>query len=194
MTLRTFAALAVVTLAPAVAHAQVGIFVTPIAMRISNSTSDPGIYSFLGQNVKSRFFYGVNLGAYYDVKTPALPVRVGAEIRDSILHANNASINNFNLGLRISGKPFHNAFKPYIEPFAGLGTTEAPNTAIHVSKGEYGVYGGLDYETRHHIDIRAIEVGYGSVVTASSETIGGSLTVPAATFFSISAGFVIRIP
>ncbi len=98
------------------------------------------------------------------------------------------------MGVRISGQPFHNALKPYIEPVAGVGSSEAPFTAIRVTKAEYGAYAGLDYATHHHIDFRLVEIGYSSLITASSETIGGTASVPAASILTVSTGFVFRFP
>jgi hypothetical protein len=76
----------------------------------------------------------------------------------------------------------------------GVGTSRAPYTAIHVNKTEYGVYGGLDYQTRHHIDFRALEIGYTQLITASSETIGASGVIPSSTLLTVSTGFVVRFP
>ena len=175
------------------ASAQTGLYLNPIAMRISNSVADHGTFAFLGQNSTSAMFYGEEFGAYYDFKTP-YAFKAGIDLRDSNLHGNSASLNNFLFGLRISGQPFHNGFKPYIEPAAGVGSSKAPYTAIRVSKGEYGVYAGLDYATHHHIDFRLFEVGYGQLTTASSETIGGTAVVPTSTIVSFSTGLVFRFP
>ena len=180
--------------APLAVHAQTGLYLNPIAQRISNSTADHGTFAFLGDGVTSRMFYGVNIGGYYDFKTP-YPFHAGLDVRDSIMHGNDAFLNNFLVGVRISGKPFHNhAWKPYVEPVIGAGTSEAPHTETHVTKVEYGVYAGLDYETHHHIDFRAIEIGYTGLSTASSGTIGDSTTIPTSQIISISTGFVFRFP
>jgi len=195
MKLRSLVVAVVVAVAPVVAHAQTGLFLNPIAMRISNSTPDTGLFAFLGQNSTSHMFYGPEFGGYYDFKTP-YDFKAGIEMRDSIVHGGSASLNSFLVGVRLSGKPFHKPWKPYVEPFVGVGTSEAPNTAIHVSKAQYGLFAGLDYETHHHIDFRAVEIGYSSLKTASSQTIGGNVTttIPAATVLSISTGLVFRFP
>jgi len=180
--------------APLAADAQTGLYLNPIAQRISNSTADHGTFAFLGDGVTSRMFYGVNIGGYYDFKTP-YPFHAGLDVRDSIMHGNDAFLNNFLVGVRISGRPFRNeAWKPYVEPVIGAGTSEAPHTETHVTKVEYGVYAGLDYATHHHIDFRAIEIGYTGLRTASSGTIGDSASIPAASIISISSGFVFRFP
>jgi hypothetical protein len=196
MKLRSLVIVLTVALAPLAGHAQVGLFLNPIAMRVSNSTADHGLFAFLGDGKTSQMFYGPEFGAYYDFKTP-YTFHAGVEMRDSIVHGNSASLNSFEVGLRLSGKPFTHPWKPYVEPFIGAGTSEAPLTAIHVTKAKYGVYAGLDYETHHHIDFRAIEIGYSSLKTASSVTIGGggtSNTFPSSTILSISTGLVFRFP
>jgi hypothetical protein len=195
MKLRSLVVAVVLAVAPVVSHAQTGLFLNPIAMRISNSTKDSGLFAFLGQNSTSHMFYGPEFGGYYDFKTP-YAFKAGIELRDSIVHGGNASLNTFLMGVRISGKPFKKPWKPYIEPFIGAGTSEAPYTAIHVTKAQGGVFVGLDYETHHHIDFRAVEIGYSSLKTASSQTIGGNVntTIPASTILSFSTGLVFRFP
>ena len=196
MKVRSFLVAAATLLTSAALHAQYGgLYVTPIAIRISNSTADSGTFAFLGQNVTSRVFWGVNFGGYYDVKRND-KIAIGGDVRDSILHGNNAGLNNFLVGLRIS-RPAPERLRPYVEPFVGAGTSRAPETTIHVTKIEYGVFAGLDYALGHHVDFRVIEVGYGSLSTASSVTIGGggtSLTYPSATLLNFSSGLVFRIP
>jgi len=194
MKLRSLIVALAVAIAPVAIHAQTGLYLNPIAMRISSSTADSGTFSFLGTGVKSRMFYGVNIGGYYDFKTP-YAFHAGLDVHDSILHSNGASLNNFLVGVRFSGKPFHNtAWKPYVEPVIGAGTSEAPATNVHVTKFEYGIYGGLDYATHHHLDFRVLELGYSGLRTASSQTIGNSASIPAVGILTISSGFVFRFP
>jgi hypothetical protein len=194
MKLRSLIVALAVAIAPAALHAQTGLYLNPIAMHISNSTPDYGTFAFLGSGVTSRMFYGVNMGGYYDFKTP-YPFHAGLDVRDSILHSNDAFLNNFLVGVRISAKPFHNpAWKPYIEPVIGAGTSEAPATNVHVTKFEYGIYGGLDYATHHHLDFRIVELGYSGLRTASSQTIGDSASIPAVGILTVSTGFVFRFP
>lgn len=196
MKLRSLVVVVVILLASlaATARAQTGLYLNPIAMRISNSTADNGLFAFLGQNSTSHMFYGESFGAYYDFKTP-YPFRAGVDVRDAILHGGSAAINSFQVGVRLSGHPFHNAgWKPYIEPYVGAGTTRAPSVTIRVTKPEFGALAGIDYQTHHHIDFRAIEIGYSKLITASSETIGGSDVIPTSTLYTVSTGFVIRFP
>lgn len=193
MKLRSLIVAVAVAVAPIALHAQTGLYLNPIAQRISISTADHGTFAFLGDGVTSRMFYGVNMGAYHDFKTP-YSFKAGLDVRDSVLHGNDALLNNFLIGVRISGKPFNNNWKPYIEPVIGAGTSRAPRTTLHVTKFEYGLYGGLDYTTQHHIDFRVVEIGYTGLRTASSQTIGVSASIPAASILSVSTGFVFRFP
>ncbi len=193
MTLRSLIVFAVLAVAPAAASAQTGLYLNPIAIRVSNSVADKGTFAFLGQNQTAQTFWGVNFGGYFDFKNPR-PIKFGLDMRDSILHGSGASLNNFLVGIRISGRPFNNALKPYIEPVVGEGHSRAPFTAITVGKVEYGAFAGVDYATSHHIDFRLVEVGYQSLITASSETIGGTATIPSSTMLSVSTGLVFRFP
>ena len=193
MKLRSLILAIAVAIAPVAIQAQTGLYLNPVAMRVSNSTADHGTFAFLGNGGTSAMFYGVNMGAYHDFKTP-YAFKAGLDVRDSILHSNDAFLNNFLVGVRFSGKPFHNNWKPYLEPVIGAGTSRAPATTLAVTKFEYGLLGGLDYSTHHHIDFRVVEVGYSGLRTASSQTIGNSAQIPAAQIITISSGFVFRFP
>jgi hypothetical protein len=198
MNVRSLIVGVLIAAAPIAIHAQTGIYVNPMAMRISTAKADSGLYAFLGQNSTSAVFWGVNFGAYHDFKTP-YSFMAGLDVHDSILHGNGAEINNFDAGLRISGHPSanHVGFKPYIEPFIGSATTRAPFTVIRQTRLEYGVSGGVDYETHHHVDFRLIEVGYTSLTTISTETTGGAppnTPIPGSQGITFSAGFVFRFP
>ena len=174
-------------------QAQTGLYLNPIAMRISNTVADKGTFAFLGQNSTSQIFYGVNFGAYHDFIIP-YPFKVGLELRDSYLHGAGAVLNNFLIGVRLASKPFQNHLKLYIEPFFGDGKSGAPFTVFRIGKVEYGAFAGVDYQTHKHIDFRLLEVGYSSLITASSETIGGTGAVPASTIVSFTSGLVFRFP
>jgi hypothetical protein len=193
MKLRSLLFFVAMAVAPAAAHAQTGLYLNPIAQHITNSVGDKSTFAFLGQNSTSQMFWGIQFGVYSDFKTP-YPFKLGLELRDSILHGSGASLNNFLVGIRIAGKPFDNPIKIYIEPVLGSGSSKAPFTAIRLNKIEYGGYAGVDYETHHHIDFRLLEIGYTSLDTASSETIGGGAAVPSSNILSISTGFVFRFP
>jgi hypothetical protein len=175
------------------AQGNFGLYLNPIAIRASNSYADSGPYAFLGQNSTSQVFYGYDLGGFYDFFHSG-SLATGFDMRFSDLHANNALLKSFLVGLRVSGQPFARPFKPYIQVSVGEGSTKAPNSTIHIGKLDYGVFGGVDYRLGRHVDFRAIEIGYGSLTTASTATVGagGTVAIPAATLISFSSGLVFR--
>jgi hypothetical protein len=191
--LRLLVAVVGLALATVAAHAQFGIYVNPIAIRVSNSTADSGPFAFLGQNSKSQMFYGLNLGSYYNLLQQA-KTEAGIDIRDSIVHGNSASLNSFLVGARLAVSPFHRPIKPYLQASIGAGTSRAATNPVHITKAQYGVYVGADYPLNHHVDLRVLEVGYSSLITASSATIGGTATIPASNLLSFSTGVVLRFP
>jgi hypothetical protein len=171
----------------------VGLYLNPIAIRASNSVADTGPYAFLGQNSTSQVFYGYNLGGYYDFYHSG-SMAAGFDMRFSDLHANNAMLKNFLVGVRVSGEPFSRPFKPYVEATIGDGSTKAPNSTIHISKVNYAVFGGVDYTLARHVDFRVFEIGYGSLTTVSSATVGagGNIAIPSSTLLHFSSGLVFR--
>jgi hypothetical protein len=202
MKLRYLATVVVLALTTVAAYAQthetptqgnVGLYFNPIAIRASNSYADSGPYAFLGQNSTSQVFYGYDLGGTYDFFHSG-SLATGFDVRYSDLHANNALLKSFLVGIRVSGHPFVRPLKPYIQVSVGSGTTKAPDSTIHISKLDYGVFGGVDYTLARHVDFRAIEIGYGSLTTVSSATVGagGTVAIPAATLISFSSGLVFR--
>jgi len=193
MKLRSIAAVAVLAFATVAAHAQTGLYFNPVAIRVSNPTADIGPQAFLGQNSTSQVFYGYDFGGYYDFFQSG-PLSAGFDVRESDLHANNAMLRSFLVGARVSAKPFTRPIKPYAQFSFGLGTTKAPSSTVHVSKFDYVLYGGIDYTLQKHIDFRVVEIGYGSVTTVSTATVGGGGTqyIPASTQISFSSGLVFR--
>lgn len=172
---------------------QVGLYLNPVALRISNSVKDTSTFAFLGTGETSRLFWGVNYGAYYDFVQSG-SITVGADLRGSDLHANNASIKDLMVGVRVSGQAGHSAWRPYAEAMIGGGWTKAPTSAVSVRKVQYRIYGGLDRPIAKHVDLRAIEVGYGTLQTISSATVGagGNVAIPASSILSFSSGLVFR--
>ena len=182
-------ALAITTIA---AHAQIGIYVNPVASRISNSTADTGPYAFLGSGQTSQIFGGVDFGAYYDFAHFS-KADVGVDLRDAFEHGNNASLNSFLVGLRLAAKPMSfGGLKPYAQFSVGEGRTKAPKSDAHINRLQYGVFVGVDKALAKHVDWRIVEVSYGSVDTISSHTFGGPIPIPAARILTFSTGFVFR--
>jgi hypothetical protein len=191
MKLRLFAAVVCLALSTAAAHAQVGLYFNPVYNHISNSVADTGPFAFLGNNSKSNSFYGVDFGGYYDFVHSG-KLAVGVDLRDSILHGNSAAINSFLFGVRVSASPFVRPFKPYAEFQVGVGTTRPPTNVRKTTREQFGALAGVDYTIAKHVDWRIAEIGYSSLTTVSSETIGGTSSIPASHIISASTGLVFR--
>jgi hypothetical protein len=198
MKLRYFATVVVLALTTVVAHAQIqnqiGLYINPIATNVSNSKLDTSTFAFLGPTSTSRTFWGVDLGGYDDFYHATNGITAGIDIRWDDLHANNASLKEFLIGVRVSGKPFSLPIKPYIQASVGEGATKAPHSIISVKKVDYRISGGLDYTLQRHIDFRVIEVGYGQLTTISSATVGGGgdVAIPQSNMLTFSSGLVFR--
>jgi len=192
MKLRFLAVAALLAASALTARAQIGLYFNPVVSRISNSTADTGPFAFLGSGDKSQIFGGVDFGGYYDFVHYA-KFDIGADMRDTIQHGNNASINSFLVGLHLEAKPMAHSLKPYAQFSVGDGRTRAPASTVHVNKLEYVFSAGVDRPLNRHVDWRILEVGYGSVTTISSNTYGGE-KIPAARLLNFSTGFVFRIP
>lgn len=169
-----------------------GLYLNPLATRFSNSQTDNSTSSFLGPNTTSRVFWGLQMGGYYDFFHSG-PLTAGFTMRWSDQHGNNAAIRNFQVGLRVSGA-VGTRLHPYAEVTVGDASTKPESATVRVNKAAYTVYGGADYSLAKHVDFRAIEVGYGSVNTASQSTVGAGAgaNYPASTLLSFSSGFVFR--
>lgn len=191
MKFRFIALVVCLSLTTVAAQAQFGLYLNPIATRVSNSQADTGPFAFLGANSTSRMFYGVDMGGYYNFYQQG-KTEVGVDIRDSIVHGNSASLNSFMVGLRAATQPFKNPLKPYIQASVGVGTTRPPTSTVRVNRAQYGVFAGADYPIGRHVDFRVVEVGFNSLETASSSTIGGTSNIPASRLLSFSTGFVFR--
>jgi hypothetical protein len=195
MKLRYLATVVLLALTTVAAHAQagVGLYFNPVAIRASNSVADSSSYAFLGQNSTSQVFYGYDIGAFWDFYH-AGKVAVGMDMRYADLHANNALLRDFLVGVRVSGQPFKRPFKPYVMASFGDGTTKAPLSTVHVSKLDYGFFGGVDYSLGKHVDFRVAEIGYGALTTVSSGTVGGggNTFFPADKMLNFSSGLVFR--
>jgi hypothetical protein len=181
-------ALALTTIA---AHAQIGIYVNPVVSRISNSVADTGPYAFLGDGQTSQIFGGVDFGGYYEFAHYS-KFDVSADMRDAIQHGNNASLNSFLVGLRVAAHPMAFGLKPYGQFSVGAGRTRPPLSDAHITRLQYGIFGGLDRSLNKHVDWRVVEISYGSVGTISSQTFEGPTPIPSAKILGFSTGFVFR--
>jgi hypothetical protein len=181
-------ALAFTTIA---AHAQIGLYFNPVVSRISNSVADTGPYAFLGDGQTSQIFGGVDFGGYYEFAHYS-KFDVSADMRDAIQHGNNASLNSFMVGLRVAAHPIAFGLKPYGQFSIGAGRTRPPLSDAHITRTQYGFYGGIDKALNKHIDWRIVEISYGSVTTISSQTFEGPTPIPSAKILGFSTGFVFR--
>jgi hypothetical protein len=176
-----------------VGSGDVGLFVNPVGVHITNSKADTGPFAFLGDNTTARWFWGANIGGYVNFYHHP-KYDAGIDIRDSIVSGNNANLNSFMVGGRIIAKPIAEKFKPYLQVSVGVGSSKPPHSTVHLSRFEYGIFGGLDYTLSKHVDFRAFELGYGSVSTISSGNFNGSTSFPNSRLFSVSSGLVFRVP
>jgi hypothetical protein len=176
-----------------VGSGDVGLYVNPIGIHITNSKADSGPFAFLGDNTTSRTFYGVGIGGYVNF-FHAPKFDAGIDIRDMIVSGNGARLNSFLVGGRVIAKPLANSFKPYLQLSVGAGSSKPPTSSVHLTRLQYGIFGGIDYTLAKHVDFRMFELGYGSVSTVSSGNFNGTTTFPASRLFSISTGLVFRIP
>ncbi len=197
MKLHRVAPAVVLALAAVASHAQsqgnFGLYLNPLATRISNSQADTGPFNFLGANTTSRMFWGFQMGGYYDFFHSG-PLAAGFTVRFSDEHANNAGIRNFQVGLRLAANS-SSRLKPYLEATVGDGSTKPPAATVRISKAAYDIYGGVDYSLAKHVDLRAFEIGYGSLNTVSSTTVGGAAGAtpyPSSKLLSFSSGLVFR--
>jgi len=191
MKFRLLAVVIALSLTTIAAHAQVGLYLNPIAIRVSNAKADTGPFAFLGENSTSNMFYGVDFGGYYNFYHQG-KTEVGVDMRDIIVHGDRASLNSFLVGVRVAARPFRMPLKPYIQGSVGAGTTRPATTTVRTTRAQFGIFGGADYELNHHVDFRVVEVGFNSVTTASSSTIAGIGDLPASRMLSVSTGFVFR--
>jgi len=186
-------ALAIALTSAVAARAQVAaLYLNPVAERISNSKVDNTVYSLLGPNTTSRIFYGFDLGGYYDVVLPKKPFMAGVDIRNTLVHANNASLDVFQFGLKLSATVTPR-LTPYIEPYGGIASSRASTANLHVTKDQYGVLAGADYLLGHRVSWRVFEAGYGSVATTSQSTVGGQAAYPSSKVINFSSGLTFRV-
>lgn len=185
-------------LLPVSAHGQIGVYVNPIATRVSNSQPDTGQFAFLGAGNTSQVFWGANIGGYYDF-AHGKNVDVGIDLRDSIQGWNTGRMNNFLIGARVVATTISPKWRPYVELSGGVGTTRAPHQSIKTSRARYGIFAGADYKLGRYVDARVFEIGYGSLTTTSSAAVPNvpignpNPNYPSSGLLSFSAGLVFRI-
>lgn len=181
-------------LATCSAHAQIGVYATPIFTRATNAKPDSGDFSFLGAGATSRVFSGFGFGAYDDLFHSGR-IDAGIDMRASIQNGNGAHLNQFLVGARVAFRPASVPIKPYVELYGGVGGTRAALNPLYANKPEFGVATGLDYHLRRHVDFRVIEVGVSSLQAISSGLVQGTTALPpSARLLNVSTGIVFRFP
>jgi hypothetical protein len=199
--------LAVVAVATSVsAHAQVGVYGMFTVDRLSNIASSPlPAPTTSGPNARNNTAdpIGGTGGIYYDFLKLG-PVKLGADLRGSILTTKRGANVNFNdSGTRIYSAlggvraVFHTPIaplKPYIQGSVGLGrsdyglsNTTSSGQVILYNNFEYIGLAGLDIKLLPIMDWRVAELGYGGLNPFG--TYGHNYPIK-----QVSMGFVFHLP
>ncbi len=102
----------------------VGLYVNPVGIHITNSQADSGVFAFLGDNKTSRMFWGATFGGYVNfIHNPKFDA--GIDFRDTAVTGNNANLNSFLVGGRILPKPIAEKFQALFAGIGGGGEFEA---------------------------------------------------------------------
>jgi hypothetical protein len=199
--------LAAVAIATTVsAHAQLGIYGEFTVNRLSNIASSPlAPPSIPAANAPANSVdpLGGTGGIYYDFLKLG-PIKLGADLRGSILTTKRGAYINFNgPGARIYSSlggiraAFHTPLaplKPYIQVSAGLGRSDyglfssgssSPN-AMH-NNFEYEGLAGLDVKLLPVLDWRVAELGYGGLSSFGTNSHNYPIK-------QVSMGFVFHLP
>lgn len=189
----TFALAASMLLLAAPAFAQLGIYGTFDAERMSQPSSTSATY---GPLVSTNPIGGTG-GIYYDFKTLG-PLRLGADVRGTIVTTKRgAQANADGSGARINSVlggvrgVFHTPLvplRPYVQFSAGLGRSNYGLYGPTLYNGfEYHAYAGLDIRLASLLDIRAVELGYGGLT--GSGPASGTYQLK-----SVGVGIVVHLP
>jgi hypothetical protein len=198
---------AVAVCSTASAHAQLGVYGMFTVDRLNNIASSP-----LPQvttdpaNVRADSVdpLGGTAGVYYDFMKLG-PVRLGADLRGSIMSTKRGAYENFNgPGARIYSTlggiraVFHTPFaplKPYIQGSVGLGRSDyglysggvggTPNQIYN--NFEYEGLAGLDIKLLPYMDYRVVELGYGGLDPFGANSHNYPIK-------QVSMGFVFHLP
>jgi hypothetical protein len=170
--------LAVATFVTASAQAQFGVYGTFTATRMSGIKSSPEAAGFSGVNNSVSPLGGTG-GIYYDFLKLG-PVKLGADLRGSIVNTKRGAFTNANgggarinsalFGVRASfHAPIMRSFvKPYIQASAGIGSTNygllyGANGVTLRTNFEYMGFAGVDIPILPIMDFRLVEVGIGGL-------------------------------
>jgi hypothetical protein len=196
---------AVAVAIPVSAYAQAGVYGMFTVDRLSNIVSSPLPGNTGTPRLNTVDPLGGTGGVYYDFMKLG-PVRLGADLRGSILTTKRGAYVNFNEGgARIYSAlggvrgVFHTPFaplKPYIQISAGLGrsdyglsntSTATPGKIILYNNFEYEGLAGLDIKLLPIMDWRVAEFGYGGLDPFGANSHNYPIK-------QVSMGFVFHLP
>ena len=193
--------LAVATFAAATAQAQLGVYGTFTASKLGNLKSSPAAAGFSGVNNDVSPLGGTG-GIYYDFLKVG-PVKLGADLRGTILTTKRGAFTNYNAGgARINSALFgvravfhaplfHLPLRPYLQASAGLGNSNygllyGNGVTLH-NNFEYMGYAGVDIPVLPIMDFRLVELGIGGLDPFGSSSHNYSLQ-------TVSSGLVFHLP
>jgi hypothetical protein len=184
----------------AVAQAQVGVYGTYSASRLSGITcfaTAPAACSSGGGVVSPS---GLQGGVYYDFKSYG-PVRLGGDLRYGSFHSNKSAssasggknstnANTVLAGVRATFKTPFVPLKPYVEAAGGWTRSDVTEVAhTYDNFAQYEVFAGADIKVLPIVDVRAIALGIGNMNRFGTGTGPGSVAVK-----TIAAGLVFHLP
>jgi hypothetical protein len=194
--------LAVATFATATVQAQLGVYGTFTATRMSGIKSSPEASNPSALNNSVEPLGGTG-GIYYDFHKLG-PVKLGADLRGSIVttqrgalaraNGGGARINSGLLGIRavFEAPVLHHVLRPYIQASAGIGSTNygllfgSNGVTLH-NNFEYMGFAGVDIPLLPVMDFRLVEFGAGAINSFGDN----SHTYP---IQSVSSGVVFHLP
>jgi hypothetical protein len=194
--------LAVATIATATAQAQLGVYGTFTATRLSNLKTSPEVTNPSAYNNDVAPLGGTG-GVYFDFLKLG-PVKLGADLRGSIVttkrgalanaNGGGARINSALFGVRavFHAPLFSHVMKPYIQGSFGLGSSNYGllygNTGVSLHNNfEYMGYAGIDIPILPIMDFRLVELGAGGLNPFGTNSHNYPLQ-------SVSSGVVFHLP
>ncbi len=197
---KTLLLLALATFVTATAPAQIGVYGTFTAAKLNNLKSSPEATGVPGLNNDVSPLGGTG-GIYYDFLKLG-PVKLGADLRGSILTTKRGAFQNYNGGgVRINSAlfgvravfkaPVFHSLRPYLQASAGLGKSNYGilynNGVILRSNFEYMGYAGIDIPIFPIMDFRLVELGAGGLDPFGTKSHNYPLQ-------SVSSGIVFHLP
>jgi hypothetical protein len=194
--------LAIATFVTVTAQAQLGVYGTFTASRLTNLKSSPEATNAGAINNDVSPLGGTG-GIYYDFLKLG-PVKLGADVRGSIVttkrgaftnaNGGGARINSALFGVRAVFRAplFHSVLRPYIQGSFGLGSTNYGllygSTGVSLRNNfEYMGIAGVDIPLTPFMDFRLVELGAGGLNPFGTNSHNYPLQ-------SVSSGVVFHLP